>query len=261
MANSSAASVSCGRPTRSGASASARRGSPIPNSSAARVSCGSGIPSGSGGTRGGGEVIRVGVLHVPMVPRIMDPVNPDRARGGGLPPPRAAFARAHGRAEHRADGAGRLLPQLPVALVPGGRRGAGRRHSGPEAREIVYGMPYEEWKARFQSEPPPADRPRPASGPPPQRLRGGQREGGGGRGPRADARGRRARRARPLTRQAAPSRERSRRARGAARGRLRRGRTRVRERRPAEPRAPSRTPRCRAELREARAALTTSAAT
>jgi uncharacterized protein len=26
--------------------------------------------------------------------------------------------------------------------------------SDPEAREIVYGMPYEEWKARYQEEPP-----------------------------------------------------------------------------------------------------------
>ena len=63
----------------------------------------------------------------------------------------------------------------------------GGQLAGPEAREIVYGMPYEEWKARFQSEPQPADRSRPPRGRPPPRDAGRTREGGGAEGSRADA--------------------------------------------------------------------------
>src|SRR5918999_374655 len=42
----------------------------------------------------------------------------------------SAFAGKNRRTEHRPDGAGRVLPQLPVALVPRGGRGAGDRAAG-----------------------------------------------------------------------------------------------------------------------------------
>ena len=56
----------------------------------------------------------------------------DRARGRRLPPPGAASARAHRRAEHRPHEPGRLLPQLPLALVS---RGGGGARAGLERRQ------------------------------------------------------------------------------------------------------------------------------
>ena len=44
------------------------------------------------------------------------------------------------------------MPQLPVALVPRGSRHRGIEIADPKAREIVYGMPYDEWKAKHQKE-------------------------------------------------------------------------------------------------------------
>ena len=55
------------------------------------------------------------------------------------------------RAEYRPDESRGFLPQLPVALVSGGGRGARHPLSDPEAREIVYGMPYKEWQAQHQA--------------------------------------------------------------------------------------------------------------
>ena len=37
-------------------------------------------------------------------------------------------------------------------MVPRRRRGARRAAQRSEAREIVYGMPYDEWKAKHQKE-------------------------------------------------------------------------------------------------------------
>ena len=70
----------------------------------------------------------------------------------------AAFRRlltlpqAHRRAEHRPHEPRRLLPQLPLRLVPGGRSREGRGAPREAAREIVYGMPYKEWQAKHQKE-------------------------------------------------------------------------------------------------------------
>ena len=48
----------------------------------------------------------------------------------------------------------RLLPQLPVELVRGrGRTSGGLPVTRDEARQMVYGMPYEDWKAKYQSGP------------------------------------------------------------------------------------------------------------
>src|SRR5215218_2140199 len=62
------------------------------------------------------------------------PIVPDRgrghsrrARGGGVPASGRASARTNRCTEHRPDGAGGVLPQLPVALVPGGGGGARAR--------------------------------------------------------------------------------------------------------------------------------------
>ena len=66
---------------------------------------------------------------------------------------RRASSRAQRRAEYRSHGACRLLPQLPRRLVSGGRRGERlAAQSKEEAREIVYGMAYDAWKAKYQSE-------------------------------------------------------------------------------------------------------------
>ena len=112
-ANSSAASTSWGFGSRS-------RGTPgsgcgMANSSAARMSCGSSVPDGSGGES---------VMHRTLPFGAVDQAHAHRSRGRRLPAPRRAPAGAHGRAEHRPDGAGRLLSELPLALVPRGRRGA-----------------------------------------------------------------------------------------------------------------------------------------
>ncbi|CAA9234937.1 MAG: protein of unknown function DUF1244, partial [uncultured Acetobacteraceae bacterium] len=53
------------------------------------------------------------------------------AGGRGLPALGGAPARAHGRAEHRPDEHGGLLPQLPVQVVPRRGRGARRGSFGP----------------------------------------------------------------------------------------------------------------------------------
>ena len=37
-------------------------------------------------------------------------------------------------------------------MVSGGGRGAGSRASYEQAREIVYGIPYAEWKSKHQTE-------------------------------------------------------------------------------------------------------------
>ena len=92
----------------------------------------------------------------------IDNATDDRVRGRSLPPPRAASARAHRRAEHRPDEPRRLLPQLPVQLVSGGGGRERLALSKDEAREIVYGMPYAEWQARHQTEARPSLRESPA---------------------------------------------------------------------------------------------------
>ena len=66
---------------------------------------------------------------------------------------RRASAAAQRRPEHRPDEPRRLLPQLPVELVPRRRQCRRRRAlSKDESREIVYGMPYAEWQAKHQVE-------------------------------------------------------------------------------------------------------------
>jgi hypothetical protein len=63
-----------------------------------------------------------------------------------------AHLRADRRAEYRADESRRLLPQLSVQLAEGRRRRQGVALSKDESREAVYGMPYETWKATYQTE-------------------------------------------------------------------------------------------------------------
>jgi hypothetical protein len=65
----------------------------------------------------------------------------------------AHLSNAHRCAEHRSDGAGRVLPQLPVQLAGGcGAQEAGVDLDKAGAREMVYGMPYDAWKATHQPE-------------------------------------------------------------------------------------------------------------
>src|SRR6185437_3882429 len=62
--------------------------------------------------------------------------DPHRARSRDLPPPRRASARAYRRAEHRPDEPRRLLPQLPVEMVPlRSRRARHRSPRSPGARD------------------------------------------------------------------------------------------------------------------------------
>jgi hypothetical protein len=63
-----------------------------------------------------------------------------------------ASARAQRRAEHRPDESGRLLPQLPRQLVPGGGHTKGLELTKEGAREVIYGMPYKDWQAKHQKE-------------------------------------------------------------------------------------------------------------
>ena len=59
---------------------------------------------------------------------------------------------AHRRAEYRHDESRRLLPQLPVELDEGGGRRQGVPMSKDQSREAIYGMPFDEWKAKYQKE-------------------------------------------------------------------------------------------------------------
>ena len=58
----------------------------------------------------------------------------------------------HRCSEHRHDEPDRLLPELPVALVSGSGGERGIEMSKDEAREMFYGMPYDDWKAEHQTE-------------------------------------------------------------------------------------------------------------
>ena len=64
----------------------------------------------------------------------------------------ASDRQAAGGAEHRPDEPRRLLPQLPLALVSGGGNERGIEMTKEEAREIFYGMPYDDWRAQHQTE-------------------------------------------------------------------------------------------------------------
>ena len=60
---------------------------------------------------------------------------------------------AHRRAEYRPDESRRLLPQLPLQLDEGSRRRKRAfRCRKDQSREIVYGMPYDEWRAKHQKD-------------------------------------------------------------------------------------------------------------
>ncbi len=71
----------------------------------------------------------------------------DKAAAEAFSPSGAAPAPPDRRAECRPDGAGGLLPQLPVRL---GGRGGGRRQG--DRAGAIYGMPYDQWKAEHQAE-------------------------------------------------------------------------------------------------------------
>ena len=70
------------------------------------------------------------------------------------------------RAEHRPDESRRLLPQLPVQLVQDAADERGLELGKEDARELVYGMPYEEWQAKHQTEASPEQMAKFAQSPP-----------------------------------------------------------------------------------------------
>ena len=65
---------------------------------------------------------------------------------------RAPDGKAHRRAEHRPDEPRRLLPELPQRWYQEAANERGIDLGKEEAREIFYGMPYDHWKAEFQTD-------------------------------------------------------------------------------------------------------------
>src|SRR5829696_3400324 len=152
MANSSAARTSCGSwiPLGSGGRRSSRP--PMPNSSAASTSCGSSIPLGSSGTARFCSSM-TSSCHSGQALRF-EPM--DQAARTELEA--AAFRRLVKHLRERTDVQNIDLMELAGfcrnCLSRWYREEAEERGvelADPQAREIVYGMPYDEWKSRYQT--------------------------------------------------------------------------------------------------------------
>src|SRR4051812_30209842 len=78
--------------------------------------------------------------------------DPHGTGGRGLPPPRRAPAGADGRAEHRPDESRWFCRNCLSRWYREAAEGKGIGLADPDAREIVYGMPYKEWQAKYQKE-------------------------------------------------------------------------------------------------------------
>jgi uncharacterized protein len=118
------------------------------NSSAARMSCGGSSPLGSDGTIGRQDSRSV---IVPIVNTSMD-------EGTQVELEAAAFRRLVQHLRERTDVQNIDLMELAGfcrnCLSRWYREAAEERGlelADPQAREIVYGMPYDEWKSRYQT--------------------------------------------------------------------------------------------------------------
>ena len=144
IANSSAARMSWGGSKRLGSGGRRSSRVPMPNSSAASTSCGCSMPAGS-------RRQKSGLLIVPIVTTPMD-------EGTQVQLEAAAFRRLVEHLRERADVQNIDLMELAGfcrnCLSRWYREAAEERGvelTDPQAREIVYGMPYEEWKSRHQT--------------------------------------------------------------------------------------------------------------
>ncbi len=70
----------------------------------------------------------------------------------GLPPLGGALSRTDGRAEHRPDEPVGFCRNCLSKWYRAAAEDKGLELSYDDAREIVYGMPYDEWKGKHQAE-------------------------------------------------------------------------------------------------------------
>ena len=85
--------------------------------------------------------------------------DPHRTGGRRVPPPRAASARADRCAKYRHDNLAGFCRNCLSRWYREEAAAKGIGLADPDAREIVYGMPYKEWQAEYQKEASPTRRP------------------------------------------------------------------------------------------------------